>query len=390
MNMTPVCPRSGRQLRVVVAVDSMKGSLSAAEVAAAGAIGARKGGASEVWARGVADGGEGTLDVGLEALGGRELRLTVTGPYGRPVTARIGVVDSGGERLALIEMAQGCGYTLAHEGERDVCASTSRGLGEMMLAAWEAGCRRFMVGIGGSATNDGGAGMLRALGVEFYDEQGCQLAEGGEALLRLARIDLSHARRDVMQCPTTVVCDVDNPLCGPRGASAVFGPQKGATPEMVSVLDKALERWGVVAARTVGRDFSHDPGAGAAGGVGMALMAFFNSHVERGIDAVLAMTGVEEYVREADLVITGEGCMDRQTLSGKAPTGVLAVATRHNVPVVGIAGKICDRAALLAAGFRDVVCINKDGESGAEAMRPDVARHNVVCTVEYIVREFRS
>ncbi len=373
--------------KVVVATDSFKGSLTSAEVAEAAARGARAAG-FDVWARGIADGGEGTLAVIAGALEAEMFETAVTGPDGREVRAAVGIVDCEGVPTGIVEMAQGSGLTLVAPENRNPLTATSRGLGEMMLAARERGARRFIVGIGGSATNDGGAGMLSALGMRLLDASGRVLPDGGASLADLAEIDISHARRDILACECTVICDVDNPLCGPQGASAVFGPQKGATPAMVAELDAALRHYGDVVCRCVGHDVSCQPGAGAAGGVGAALMAFFNARFVQGIDAVLRLTGVERELHDAALVITGEGSIDAQTLHGKAPAGVLRLAGHHGVPVVAVAGRVADRDALLAAGFADVVCVNTHGESEAEAMNSAVARRNVEGAVRELLKLF--
>jgi glycerate kinase len=290
----------------------------------------------------IADGGEGTVEALVVATGGRAVETEVHGPLGEPVRARWGVLGDGA--TAVIEMAAASGLPLVPPDRRDPRVTTTRGTGELVRAALDAGLRRIVLGIGGSATNDGGTGMARALGIRFLDEGGRDLPEGGAALARLARVDLSGVDRRVGDADLLVACDVDNPLTGPRGASAVYGPQKGATPAMVQELDAALGRFAGVARAATGRDVDRVPGAGAAGGLGAGLLLFTPARLRPGVEIVLETTGFDGRVRDADLVVTGEGRTDFQTAMGKAPVGVAAAAKRHGVPVICLAGGLGDGA----------------------------------------------
>jgi glycerate kinase len=326
-------------MKVVIAPDSFKESLSAAEVAAAIAAGLR-----EVWpqaelvCRPMADGGEGTLTALIAATGGEYRECVVSGPLGEPVAAQWGWIAQ--SRSAVIEMAAASGLHLVPPERRDVLRACTHGTGELIRAALEAGAERIVLGFGGSATNDGGSGMLRALGARFEDAGGQPLPPGGAALAQLARIDLSGLDPRLAGVDFEVACDVDNPLCGPRGASQVFGPQKGATPEQVQQLDSALARFADVCAQTLGRDDRDLPGSGAAGGIGFAARAFLGARFRPGVELVAEVSGLEQALVGADLLITGEGRIDLQTLHGKTPMGVAAIARRHGVPVVALAGTL--------------------------------------------------
>ncbi|MEI6223980.1 MAG: glycerate kinase [Deltaproteobacteria bacterium] len=325
--------------RVLVAPDSFKGSLSAVEAASA-----MERGVLAAWPDArvekipIADGGEGTVEAMVMATGGHFESRTVRGPLGDPVTARWGVLGDG--RTAVLEMAAASGLTLVPHGRRDPRIASTFGTGELVLAAMDAGYRRIVVGIGGSATNDGGTGMARALGIRFLDDAGRPLPEGGAALAGLASVDLGNADARLPGVEILVACDVDNPLTGPRGASAIYGPQKGATPAMVQELDLALSRLAHVATRATGRDVSGLAGAGAAGGLGAGLLFFTPARLQPGVDLVLDAARFDERVRGASLVLTGEGRTDHQTAMGKAPVGVARAARRHGVPVWLVSGSL--------------------------------------------------
>ena len=326
-------------MKIVIAPDSYKESLSALEVAQAVEAGFRQvfPDADYVLVP-VADGGEGTVDAMVAATGGRKEIVTVTGPLGEPVEAFYGLTGDG--ETAVIEMAAASGLMLVPAAARDPLRTSSRGTGELIRAALDAGARRFIVGIGGSATNDGGAGMVQALGARLLDADGRDVEGSGGGLARLERIDVSALDPRLKECRIEVACDVDNPLTGPRGASAVFGPQKGATPEMVQVLDANLARFARIVERDLGVAVDQVPGAGAAGGMGAAMLAFFGATLKPGIEIVTAAVDLDAHVRDADLVITGEGRIDFQTVHGKTPIGVARVAKRHGKPVIGIAGSL--------------------------------------------------
>ncbi len=330
-------------MKIVIAPDSFKESLSA--LAAARAIEA---GFREIFPDAeyvkvpVADGGEGTAETLVEATGGTMVRLSVTGPLGTPVEGFFGLSGDGG--LAVIEAAAANGLMLVPRERRDPRVTTTFGVGELIRAALDRGARHLIVGIGGSATNDGGAGMLQALGVKLRDAEGHDLGCGGAALAGLAAIDASGLDPRLKDCRVEVACDVDNPLCGPKGASAVFGPQKGATPEMVRELDANLARFARLTHETLGVAVDAAPGAGAAGGLGAALLGYLGAELRPGVDIVTRAVGLAEAVRDADLVITGEGRIDGQTAHGKTPIGVARVAQRFGKPVIGIAGCLTDEA----------------------------------------------
>jgi glycerate kinase len=330
-------------MRIIVAPDSYKGSVSALGVAEAIERGIHAVfPEAEVLKVPIADGGEGTVEALVAATGGRLEQTEVPGPLGEPVKAAWGVLGDG--QTAVIEMAAASGLPLVPKPLRDPRITSTAGTGWLLKAALDAGLRKVVIGIGGSATNDGGTGMARALGARFLDAQGQPLPQGGAALARLDRIDLSALDARLQETEIMVACDVDNPLTGPRGASAVYGPQKGATPDMVQELDRALGVFAQVATRATGRDIATLPGAGAAGGLGAGLLFFTPARLRPGVEIVLEATGFEAMVAGADLVITGEGRTDFQTAMGKAPVGVAAVAQRHAVPVVCLSGGLGDGA----------------------------------------------
>lgn len=329
-------------MRAVVAPDSFKGSLNAREVAESISLGLRRVVPDvEVAECPMADGGEGTVQALVDATGGRLVRETVTGPLGEPTVAAFGVLGDG--RTAVIEMAAAAGLPLVPPERRDPRITTTFGVGELVLRALDLGVRRVILGIGGSATNDGGAGFAQALGARLLDARGQELPRGGAALARLDRIDVSGLDSRLRSIDFLVACDVDNPLVGPRGAAAVFGPQKGATQATVAELDMALTRFAAVAARDLGLDVAGHPGAGAAGGLGAGLLVFCRAELRPGVEIVIEATGLRQRLAGADLVLTGEGRVDGQTLSGKTPLGVVRAARAAcgpSVPVVILAGSV--------------------------------------------------
>ena len=337
-------------MKIVIAPDSFKGSLAAPQVAEAIARGWQAVfPAAECLLRPMADGGEGTVDAVLAAAGGERRTCTVSGPLGTPVEAHWGWLDNG---TAVIEMAAASGLHRVAADQRDILRACSQGTGELIRQALDAGARHIILGLGGSATNDGGAGLLRALGVRLLDRAGQPLAPGGAALARLAEIDLSGLDPRLAQVAVLVAADVDNPLCGPHGASAVFGPQKGASPEQVRLLDAALTHYAERMAATLGTDHSTEPGAGAAGGLGFAARALLGARFRPGIAVVAELCGLAEAVQGADLVITGEGRLDAQTLHGKTPLGVARIAHAVGVPVIALAGSLGEGyQRLYAAGL---------------------------------------
>lgn len=322
-------------VHVVVAPDKFKGSLTAAEVAATVAEGIGRV-RPELTVRQVpiADGGDGTVAAAL-AAGYRRVDVPVSGPTGEPVTAPIAVRGD----LAVIESAAACGLSALPGGRLAPLTATSYGVGELLLAAVTAGCRTAVVGVGGSACTDGGAGLVQALGGRLLDETGEPIPPGGAALNRLATVDLSGLDSRLAGLHVILACDVDNPLHGPHGAAAVFGPQKGANPDQVRLLERGLRRWSTQVTAALGRDDTEVPGAGAAGGIGFAALAVLGAERRSGIELMLDLVGFHDQLDGARLVITGEGSLDRQTLHGKAPVGVVAAARAAGIPAVAIAGR---------------------------------------------------
>jgi glycerate kinase len=333
-------------MNIVIAPDSFKESLSAMAVALA-----IEAGFKEIFPDAqylkmpVADGGEGTVQAMIDATAGRRIDLTVSGPLGEPVSAFYGL--TGGDQVAVIEMAAASGLELLAPALRNPLHTSSYGTGELIRHAINAGARRFVLGVGGSATNDGGAGMLQALGVRLLDAQGDDLGPGGAALAHLERIDASSLDPRIKECIFDIACDVSNPLVGPQGASAIFGPQKGATADMVRQLDANLRRYAEIIARDHGAQVADVPGAGAGGGISAAMMAFLGGRLRPGSEIVTDAVGLDLAIQSADLVITGEGRLDSQSIHGKTPIGVARVAQRHGKPVIAIAGCLSPDSAVV-------------------------------------------
>lgn len=326
-------------MKFVIAPDSFKESLSAWE--ACQAIGRGLGRVfpeAELVYVPMADGGEGTVQSLVDATSGRIVRTTVTGPLGTPVEGFYGVLGDG--KSAVIEMAAASGLALVPPTQRNPLVTTTRGMGELILSALNEGVETIILGLGGSATNDGGAGMAQALGVRLLAEDGTEIGDGGGEVGRIAHIDLSGVDPRLAKVKFVAACDVDNPLIGERGASAVFGPQKGATPEIVKQLDANLAHYAAKMREDVGCDVAFMPGAGAAGGLGAGVVAFLQAELKRGVDIVIDATGLADHAVGADVVITGEGKIDGQTIYGKTPIGVAKTAKLHGVPVIGIAGTL--------------------------------------------------
>ncbi|MDA1349742.1 MAG: glycerate kinase [Chloroflexi bacterium] len=329
-------------MKVVIAPQTFKGSISALDVARAMREGVlRVVPEAEISLVPVADGGDGTLETLVEGSGGDIRDVNVTGPLGDRITAQWGAMGDG--RTAVIEMARTSGLALVPLEKRTPLLSTTFGLGEAIMQALEAGFSTFIIGIGGSATNDAGAGMARALGIRLFDSDRHDLPYGGAALARLDRIDLSGLDPRARDSEFLVACDVSNPLTGPEGASAIYGPQKGATPEMVAQLDSALGHFAAIVMRDVGKDIDQVPGSGAAGGLGGGMMAFLNGELKTGVDIVLETVDLESHLDGADLVITGEGQMDHQTVYSKAPIGVAERAKARGIPVIAVSGSLGER-----------------------------------------------
>ncbi|MEX0926412.1 MAG: glycerate kinase [Dehalococcoidia bacterium] len=325
--------------KIVIAPQGFKGSLTAMQIAQAIASGVKRVlPETETILVPMADGGDGTLQSLVDSSGGQIMKTTVTDPLGRPVEAEWGALGDG--VTAVVEMARSSGLALLGLDELDPLHATTYGVGELFKAALDSGHRRFIVGIGGSATNDGGAGMAQALGARLLDADGEELPRGGAALASLDKIDVSGMDPRLSETEVAVACDVNNPLCGPTGASVIFGPQKGATPELVHQLDVALARYAEVLHRDLGADVADIPGAGAAGGLGAGLMAFMNAELKAGVDIVLEAVALDKHLENADLVITGEGQFDKSTVFNKTPVGVARVAKARSIPVIGFAGSL--------------------------------------------------
>lgn len=323
-------------MKIVIAIDSFKGSLSSLEAGEAVREGVLKADESaQVVIRPLADGGEGTVDALAVGLGGEMIEAEVTGPLGESVKAKYCIVKGS---TAVIEMAQAAGLPLVPAELRDPMNTTTYGVGELILDAIRRGCRSFIVGIGGSATNDGGTGMLSALGFEFLDKNGERIAFGARGLETLASVSAEKVIPELGECSFRVACDVNNPLCGERGCSAVYGPQKGATPESVKTMDEWLGKYAETAKAVFPNADPDSPGAGAAGGLGFAFKTFMNASLESGIGIILDETELEKHIADADVVVTGEGRIDFQTAMGKAPIGVAKLAKKHGKRVVAFAG----------------------------------------------------
>lgn len=375
-------------MKVVVAIDSLKGSLTSMEagMAARDGILAAKPDASVV-VMPLADGGEGTTDALITGMHGERVDLTVTGPQGAPTNCYYGYLKgrNGAPDLAILEMASAAGITLTPE--RNPLTATTYGVGEMIVHAMERGCRSFLIGIGGSATNDGGIGMLKALGYRFLDADGNDAGEGGAALGQVAAIDASGRHPLLSQCTFRVACDVTNPLCGPDGATFVFGPQKGVTPMLCPQLDNAMANFAKVTADTLHADFSKAEGAGAAGGLGFALLAYLHAELTPGVDLVLSAIGLEQELANADIAVTGEGRLDFQTAMGKAPVGVAKLAKKHRLKVLAFAGSVTKEAsACNQAGIDAFFPIVRGVTTLDEAMCPENARANMKAAVEQVFR----
>ena len=326
-------------MKIVIAPDSFKECLTAAQVAQAIETGLKQVLPDAVYVKvPVADGGEGTLQSLVDATGGKLIETMVTGPMGEPVPACFGLLGDG--ETAVIEMARASGIELVPADQRNPLISTTAGTGELILSALDHGIKRMIVGIGGSATNDGGAGMMQALGVRLLDRDGNDLPYGGAALAQLVSIDARRMDKRLQSVEFIAACDVDNPLTGANGASAVFGPQKGASPEMVQQLDQALQHYARIIERDLAVGVEHQPGAGAAGGMGAALLAFLRAELQPGIDIVMEAVDLAGHMSGADLVITGEGRIDSQTAQGKTPVGVARIAKQFGLPVIALAGSV--------------------------------------------------
>ncbi len=371
--------------KIVIACDSFKGSLSSGDVGTAAAEGIHRVDPSvETRIVAVADGGEGTVQALVSGLEGTYISCQVRGPLDDTVDATYGI--SGDGHTAIMEMAQASGLTLIPESRRNPLYTSTYGTGQMIKDALDRGCTTILMGIGGSATNDGGMGLLEALGVRFLNVRGTELKPCGKSLGEIHSIDLSGMDRRARDAEFMIACDVDNPLFGPDGAAYVFAPQKGADEAAVKHLDEGLRNYARVIQQTIGRDVSSMPGAGAAGGLGACFAAFFNATLKPGIELMLDAIHFDDIIAGADMIITGEGQLDSQTVHGKTPYGVLQHGLRRHIPVVAIGGAVSTYRTLTNAGFRAVFPIVSGPCTLAEAMNAETARRNVAATAEQIVR----
>ena len=371
--------------KIVIASDSFKGSLSSAEVAACGERAVhRLFPDCEVVQLPVADGGEGTVETLTAALGGQSVATVVHDPLGRLITARYGWIAQ--TQTALIEMATASGLPLLQPEERNPWLTSTYGTGELIRDALERGCRKFLIAIGGSATNDGGMGLLQALGFRFLDAEGQELPGCGGSLSQIQQIDTSGALAALTECEFTVACDVSNPLYGAEGAAYVFAPQKGADSEMVKALDQGLRHFAQLIRTTQGITIDHLPGAGAAGGLGGGLVAFLKAHLTPGIEMVLDALQFDRQITGADLIFTGEGKLDAQTCMGKTPLGVLRRAQRQGIPVIALGGAVEASEALNQCGFLAVLPIQPYPTSLAKAMESIFAQQNIERTITQVLR----
>ena len=375
--------------KVVVAIDSFKGSLTTFQAGKAIEDGVKKVyNDAEIVISPIADGGEGTVDAIISAVNGEIVETTVCDPLGRKIQATYGYIQK--TKTAVIEMSAASGITLIKEDERNPMDTTTYGVGEMILDAISKGCRKFVIGIGGSATNDGGVGMLQALGFEFLDENGKQVGIGAKGLKDIVSIRLENAAGELKECSFCIACDVKNVLCGTDGCSAIYGAQKGATPEMIKDMDKWLENYAQMTKQVITDSDENIPGTGAAGGMGFAFLSYLNAQLMSGIELVMKETDLESHIKDADLVITGEGRLDGQSYMGKAPIGVAKLAKKYNKPVVAFSGCVTDDAVVCNEyGIDAFFPIVRKPCTLAEAMNVDNAYKNLKDTAEQVFRLIR-
>lgn len=373
-------------MKVVVAIDSLKGSLSSMEAGNAIARGIKRvDDAADIWIRPLADGGEGTVEALVEGMQGTFQEVMVTGPLAVKVKSRYGILEE--RKTAVIEMSSAAGITLIKPEERNPLLTTTYGVGEIIKDAIQKGLRRFIVGIGGSATNDCGIGMLQALGYEFLDAEGKQVASGAKGIRDIVSIHEEKAVPELKDCTFQIACDVTNPLCGEQGCSAVYGPQKGATKEMIRDMDQWISQFASLAKKTYRKADPNVPGTGAAGGMGFAFLTFTNAVLESGIQIVLKETELEKIIQDADLVITGEGRLDGQTAMGKAPVGVAKLAKKYNKTVLAFAGCVTKEAVECnQEGIDAFFPIVRRSTTLDEAMNYENACNNMMDSVEQVFR----
>lgn len=373
-------------MKVTVAIDSFKGSLTTFQAGKAIEEGVKR-----VYENAVveispiADGGEGTVDAIVAATGGELVSAQVTGPLGEKVRASYGYVPD--TKTAVIEMSAAAGITLVSEGRRNPLYTTTYGVGELIMHAISKGCRKFVVGIGGSATNDGGIGMLQALGFEFLDENGKQVPLGAVGLSKIKEIKTDNAEKLLSQCSFCIACDVKNPLCGKNGCSAVYGPQKGATPDMIKDMDAWIGNYASLTRKVLPKADAEIPGTGAAGGLGFAFLSYLGAELRSGIDLVINETELQEHIKDSDIVVTGEGRLDGQSYMGKAPVGVASLAKKYGKPVIAFSGCVTkDAVECNKHGIDAFFPILRNPCTLSEAMDCDNAYRNLADTSEQVFR----
>ncbi len=392
-------------MKVVIAIDSFKGSLSSIEAGEAAKEGILKAvPQAEVVVRPLADGGEGTVEALTLGMGGTLETVKVTGPLGETVNCVYGIIESKRisnfvednldrevyritEKTAIIEMSGAAGITLVPKADRNPLHTTTYGVGEVIKDAIIKGCRHFIVGIGGSATNDGGIGMLQALGYGILDKNGNQVSFGAKGLKDIETITEENVIPELRECTFRIACDVTNPLCGELGCSAVFGPQKGADPAMIEQMDAWLSNYAKLTCEKFDKADAKYPGTGAAGGLGFAFLSFTNAVLESGIKIVLEETKLEDYIKDADIVVTGEGCLDGQTIFGKAPIGAAKIAKKYQKPVIAFSGVVNKDASVCNEyGIDAFFPILRKVQTLEEAMKSENAKENMTQTVEQVFR----
>ena len=373
-------------MKIVIAIDAFKGSLTSIDAGNTikSAILKVKPDA-DVIVKPMADGGEGTTDALIDGLNGRKVNITVTGPLGTAVNAYYGILPE--TNTAVMEMAQAAGITLISENQKNPFIATTYGVGEMILDACKKGCKNFIIGIGGSATNDGGLGMLKALGYSFLDLNGKDVGEGAKALSHIQTIDDKNVSPLLASCNFRIACDVNNPLYGPNGATYIYGPQKGVTKEQLPILDNSMKHFAHISSDFLGVEHTNTPGAGAAGGMGFAFLSCLNASLIPGIELIIEAVDLENAIKECDIVITGEGRLDYQTAMGKAPVGIARLAKKYNKKVIAFAGSVTEDAVNCnQAGIDAFFPINRGITSLEDAMIPENAKRNLFATVEQVFR----
>ncbi|MCM1158382.1 MAG: glycerate kinase [Bacteroidales bacterium] len=373
-------------MKIIVAMDSFKGSMTSLEAGKAAREGIlRAMPDAEVIVKLLADGGEGTMEALVEGLGGKKITLSVTNPVGEPVLCSYSILQDG--RTAVMEMAQAAGLTLVPEEKREPLRASTYGVGEMIVDAVHRGCRHFIMGIGGSATNDGGIGMLQALGYRFMDAKGQAAGAGAGALSGITEIRADKVLPELGECDFQIACDVANPLCGENGATLIYGPQKGLSMELCREVDKAMEHYAEVAEAFSGKSGKAVPGTGAAGGLGFAFITFLNGELVPGAELVFRAACLEQALKTAQFLVTGEGRLDAQTMMGKAPARAAKLAKRYGVKVLAFAGEVTgDAGKCNGAGIDAFFSIAKGAVSLQRAMEPETAKRNLADTVEQVFR----